>query len=88
MPNYFFHIYDATGTLQDDEGMVLPNLDAARTEAIQSAREILAETIRAGGVVDGRRFEVADESGDILFVVPFADVLKLHKADAVSGQSH
>lgn len=88
MPSYFFHICDPAGSLRDEEGIVLPDVDAARTEAVQSARDILAETVRAGEVVDGRRFEVADETGQVLFVVPFADVLRLYEEETETGKPH
>lgn len=88
MPSYFFHIHDAGEIIRDEEGSVLPDVQSARTEAIQSARDILAEHVRAGDVVDGRRFEVADETGKVLFVVPFADLVRLHEGDPPDDRSH
>lgn len=77
MPSYFFHIHDSDEIILDEEGSVLPDVEAARAEAIQSARDILAEHVRLGDLIDGRRFEVADESGKVLFVMPFAGLVRL-----------
>ena len=45
VPRYFLHI-DDLGT--DPDGTELPDVDAARREALLSAREILAPAIMAG----------------------------------------
>ena len=40
MPRYFFHVHDG-GSVRDDLGLNLPDIDAARTAAIELSREIL-----------------------------------------------
>jgi len=49
MERYFIHLR-RTGepTLKDPEGSELPDLNAAKEEALTAARELLAETIKAG----------------------------------------
>jgi hypothetical protein len=48
MPLYFFHIRHPDRLVSDDEGMDLPNDDAARHEGLESARDIAADSIRRG----------------------------------------
>ena len=47
MPRYFFHLRDGKHLLRDAEGVDLLDLEAARTEALLLAREILSEEQRA-----------------------------------------
>lgn len=41
MPRYFFHIVDDDGRSPDEEGMDLPNLEAAKRESEGGARQLL-----------------------------------------------
>ena len=54
---------------RDTEGQELPDLDAARREAINANREMLGERLLHGGSLDHRQIEIADESGTVLAVV-------------------
>ena len=60
----------------DETGMDLPSLKEARREAVQSAREILADQLRAGEALDGQRIEIADDTGAVLEVVTFREALR------------
>ncbi|MEP7241165.1 MAG: hypothetical protein ABI697_09805 [Devosia sp.] len=75
-PRFFFHIRDGEGTIEDEEGGDFADLDAARAEARQSARDILADQIREGGELDGQIVVIADEAGLVLDEVPFRSVIK------------
>jgi hypothetical protein len=77
MPRYFLHIRDGDRYIADDEGSDLPDLDAARAEAVLGAREIMAEKLRAGEVLNGETIEITDAEGVVLEVVTFRSVLKL-----------
>jgi hypothetical protein len=58
--------------LEDWEGQEFPSLSEARTEAVLSARELMAARIAAGKMPDGHtKFEIADESGKTVLVMPF-----------------
>jgi hypothetical protein len=50
MTRYYFHIADGDCRLQDRAGQVMPDIDAARAEAIRSARSIIAEQVRCGSL--------------------------------------
>jgi hypothetical protein len=53
----------------------LPSLDAARQEARQAARELLAEAIKAGKAKVPEAVVIADEDGRTLEVLSLASVL-------------
>ena len=61
--------------MRDEEGQELPNADAARREAINSAREILGEKLLHGGSLDHRSIEIADQTGYVVDVVHSQEVL-------------
>jgi hypothetical protein len=73
---FFFNVRSDRSFDVDDEGLDLPSVDAARLEAIKSAREMVAELILYDQAIDGMRFEVTDEAGNLLITLPFRDVVK------------
>ena len=72
LPRYFLHI-DELDT--DPEGTELPDIEAARGEAMLSAREMLAEWIILGAEDIPTRIVIADEKGTVLAVVHMHEVL-------------
>ncbi|WP_224576685.1 hypothetical protein [Mesorhizobium sp. BR1-1-16] len=77
MPRYFFHQVRRGGLIEDSEGSQLPDIDAARREAIDGAREMMSEAIHAGVDISSRRFEITDEQGAVVLLVPFTDAVAL-----------
>lgn len=77
MPRYYFHVRCNGALEKDPEGAELPSLDAAHDEAIQAAREIIAEKVLSDDVIDGQSFEITAEDGTVLGAVPFRSVLRL-----------
>jgi hypothetical protein len=76
MPRYFFHVRDRNGDIsRDEEGQDLPDLEAARAEAVNANREMLGERLLHGGSLNHRQIEIADETGKILIVIPASDVM-------------
>jgi hypothetical protein len=67
MPRYYFHIRDGFDLDEDDEGVELPDIDAARAEALATVEELRDELQDAGNI----ELEIADESGRRLLSVPF-----------------
>lgn len=78
MVRYYFHIRDGERLSRDPEGSDFEDLDAARAEAVKSARELLSQRVRNGEEVDGQAFEVTTEDGTVMDRVRFRDVLRLH----------
>jgi len=76
MTQFFFHVRDKEGDIsRDAEGQDLPDLEAARREAINTNREMLGENLLHGGSLNNRRIEICDEKGDVLAVVDARDTL-------------
>ena len=74
MARFYFHMRTGDYVEPDPDGTELPSLAAAKTEALQSAREILANAIMASSdPIDG--FVIADESGRELATVALKDAL-------------
>lgn len=81
MPRYYFHIRSSDGLIPDPDGTELPDLPAAHAEAVSAARELLANLLRAGKVLDGQTFEISDDRGQVLDRLPFRSVLRLPDGD-------
>lgn len=75
MPRYFFHVREGSELNRDQEGQELPNAEAARKEAVSTAREILGEKLLHGGSLNHRTIEIADETGHVVDVVNSREVL-------------
>ena len=76
MSRYFFNIDDRQEVTRDEEGIDLPNLDAVREEAIESARQIMSQGLLDGTLRDGRRFIVTDEAGIVVLELGFKDAIR------------
>jgi hypothetical protein len=65
MPRFFFRTYDSEGEPQvDGEGVDLPDLEAARSEAVRTVREMACLT---GATVEDERYfavDVVDDHGN------------------------
>ena len=76
---YHFHLHDDVDA-PDLDGIELPDLDAARTHAIASARFTLAEMAKEQGrVVLHHYIDIEDETGAVLATVPFRDVVQIEE---------
>jgi hypothetical protein len=68
MPRYYLHLHNGHAFESDPDGMNLPDIEAARAEALRVCRELrddipeLFENIVA--------FEIADATGRILLTFP------------------
>lgn len=76
MPHYYFHLYNDTVSM-DEEGVDLPDLEAARANGIKEAREMMMETMAAGRINFSHRIDIADESGAIVDSVTFAEAVRV-----------
>ena len=75
MARFYFHLKDGEELLTDDDGVDLPDVSHAKHEAIQSARELLAEAIKTGRPEVPEAFVISDEAGRTLFELPMVEVL-------------
>ncbi len=70
MSVYRFHIRDAAGLIEDEEGIDLPDLASAFKHALRSAQEYSAEALPPPDM----QFEIADSRGHTLLTVPICDL--------------
>lgn len=76
MERYFLHLVDGK-VIRDEEGQEFDNLDAAKEEAIASARSLMREAIWKGRLPLNESIEIADVSGRVLHTIPFRDVITI-----------
>ncbi len=75
MPRYFFHVHDKDSIDRDDAGADLANFHDARTEAVTLARDLCyLWNDLPPGALNNMAIEVADETGQTVFTVPFTVV--------------
>jgi hypothetical protein len=77
MALYFLNVYNRTGASRDEEGMDLPDLDAARVQAVNGIRSILQDEVGHGAIDFEGRVEVLDEAGHLLATVTYRDAVAL-----------
>ena len=78
VPRYFFHLHNDTYT-RDEEGCVLPDLEAARASAIRDARSLMASQVIDGRLCHDDRVEIADGDGKNLADVSFYDAVEIQR---------
>jgi hypothetical protein len=74
MPHYFFHLYNDIISM-DDEGVELPDLEAAHANGIREAREMMLKTVVEGRINLTHRIDIADETGTVVDSVTFAEAV-------------
>ena len=75
MARYYFHICDRGVVIPDEEGMELPNIEAALLEARLSARDLALADIGGGHTASLSTIEIADADGNVLRVPSFGRLL-------------
>jgi hypothetical protein len=71
MARFYLNIRRQGDFCEDIEGADYYNLDAAHSEAILAARELVCEHVAAGKSFCGSQFEICDDAGRLLLTVPF-----------------
>ena len=74
MPRYYFHLSAPNSKVTDDEGLVLPDAEAAWYQAVRSAREMLRAELHRGTSWEGQAIEIADDGGVPVDRVPLAAI--------------
>lgn len=75
MPRYYFHLARDGGRLQDEEGLALPDAEAAWYQAVRSARELIRAEPTLGVRWDDQSIEICDEVGARIESVALADIV-------------
>jgi hypothetical protein len=76
MPRFYLHFRKGEHFFRDPEGAVFSDLEGARQEAMQSARELAAECVKHNKDIEGQ-FEIMDEAGESLQILTLKDTLRL-----------
>lgn len=77
MARYYMHLRDGTEQILDPEGLDYPSVDALRKAVLISARDLMTGDIREG-VLDFRfRIDAEDESGVIVYSLPFKHAVNI-----------
>ncbi len=79
MPRFFLHLRSRVGLIEDIEGSEHTDFEAARAEALASARELLAAQIKTNQLDDSVQLEVYDECGSELAQIPLWNFLNIPK---------
>lgn len=77
MPRYFLHIHYGTAIAEDDEGLCVENLNAARAEAVRGIRAILSDELSSGRLSLAGRIVIMDETNRIALTVPFREAVEI-----------
>jgi hypothetical protein len=74
MPRYYFHVHGPRDRLSDEEGVVLPDVEAAWYQAVRSARDLIRADVHLGCPFEEQAIEIADDKGRRLDRLPLKDV--------------
>lgn len=75
MPRYFLHVRHGSSVMEDTDGEEFASLDAARSDALWAAREIMQDLVAQGRRPDDGAVVIADDAGTALATVGFMDAL-------------
>jgi hypothetical protein len=76
MPRFFFHDRTDGALTEDVEGVELPDLDAARAEAVAAVRQLAAEDLQQARLPRNHEIDIADATGRQLVTVSERDVVE------------
>ncbi len=79
MPRYFFHVCNGDGFTTDEEGLELPDVDAARATAVEGLRDIMASELKDGLLKTASFIEIEDETHELLLTVPFSEAVTVEE---------
>jgi hypothetical protein len=75
MPRYYINFQSCDQLAKDDEGIELPSLEAAWKAALISAREIIADEIKADAKNPLRAVIITGDNDQNLLTIPARDIL-------------
>lgn len=76
MPRYFFHLVAAREHTKDELGCEFPDVEQAYLQAHRAALDMSIEMLREHADPSHYRFEITDASGNLLFDLPFSEVMR------------
>ena len=83
IPRFYLHLRDGTDDVRDEEGQEFPDLQALRKAVLASARDVMGNDVRSGGLLDLRcRIDAETEAGQIVYSLPFRRALNIIPGEA------
>ena len=79
VPQYFLHLSDRLGRLDDPEGDDFRDVESAYLAAVDSARCLMAEDVRHGSFDAVGSIAIADASGRVMMVVRFDEAVSIRR---------
>jgi hypothetical protein len=77
LTRYFMHLRDSIDECLDPEGKEFDDMESLRKAVIFTVRDLMAGDIREG-IIDFRfRIDAEDESGEIVYSLPFKHALSI-----------
>ena len=73
----YFHIRDGDILMKDANGQECESIEYTVREARVFAQEILSDRVKYGKILGQQQFEVVDEAGAQMFILPFMSVLRM-----------
>jgi hypothetical protein len=77
VPRFYFDLCNGNGFTEDEEGQDLPDVGAARAQAISGARDIMAGEVKQGMLDLSSFIEVKGERRERIFTLGFDEALEL-----------
>lgn len=74
---YYFHLHECGSLIADNEGLDLPDGNAAFAAAVAGARSVIAAGAMDGKIPLGSVIRVEDEHGRRVLDLPFRDAVRL-----------
>ena len=77
MPRFFINVRTPDSYVEDGEGDECANVSLARSIAIENARDLMIDNLRAARAadVDKSQIEITNEDGELVARILFSDVL-------------
>jgi hypothetical protein len=75
---FFFNVYDDVVAI-DEEGLELPNAEAARLHAVAGARDLMATQVKHGYLIRSHWIDVVDPQGEMVLQVRFGDAVDIRE---------
>ena len=81
MSRYFFHLKQATDTVDDLDGRGFADLDAAKAAAIVDLRAVICAQVTQGQLDRSSRIDITDEHGQCLAAIGLGDAVHVRGLD-------
>jgi len=77
MPRFYLHVCNGSGFVEDEEGVELADVAAARAEAIKGLRDLMAGDLRSGTLNMASFVEIEDERHQLVTTVTFLEAVQV-----------